>query len=148
MRYMTFIVGAFAVLVFGIIVIGLISPERRTSQQSSKPLPTNQRSNGTDKQAKTADLPNMVHLRRCSYDDSTWTIIHKPPNMVLDIRANARQVHLQFKDQHGQWVDNNDQSLTARWFRICARAPNASYGDKDLDQEWLPLNWKQINSRN
>ena len=65
-----------------------------------------------------------------------------------NFRANAPKVHLQFKDQNGQWVDTNDQSLKARWFRVCARAPNASDGAKSLDQEWLHLNWKQVSGGN
>ena len=137
MRYMTIIVGALAALVFGITAIGLIGPER-------KMLPTKQSSDRAPKQAKIAGPPKLVQLRRCSYDDTTWTIFHRPPNMVFDISADNRQVRIQSKNQNGQWVDSNDQSLTARWFRICARTLSSTHSDDDTDQKWLALNWKAV----
>ena len=144
MRYMMITSVALVVLFLGMIVIGLINPAKRTSLPPSKAQPIKKRSVRPHKQTGIAELPKMVQLTRCSFNGNSWTIIHRPPKFLFDFPTNAPKVHLQFKDQNGQWVDTNDQSVTARWFRVCARAPNASDNEKDLDQQWLHLNWKQV----
>ena len=101
MRYMMITSVALAVLFLGMIVIGLINPAKKTPLPPSKAQPTKKRSVRPHKQTGIAELPKMVQLKRCSFDDSSWTIIHRPLKFAFNFRANAPQVHLQFKDQNG-----------------------------------------------